>query len=385
MGYHYGQTIREYREKKNISLTKLASMWPSKEEGVTSRYVSDIERGKKYISDINVLRKLASMLDIPLWKFGLSEYNPFSQEEAELSKSHIPDYVLLDSYVQQLSMIKATSGVVLDTHTTYINKHLSNVAEQYPSCLSDKRFMCILSQAIRLNAVKAYENTQYSTAVRLFLKMIETAKISEDTESIAIAYMGTGVELMRQEKYADANAYLQQAKDYSLQNHVPKVVRTLICGMLARYYAYLGDIYNFEKFADFTANFSKGLHMGLNKSIYIYHNPSQSLEEISNGYILLNDGQKALDVLPEIDKQVAKDRNLPLSMWMPLDYAQSYLAMNEIEESIQYLKAFFEKISPIMTPHILSKVTDHLEEIHRRGYKDLVSVKDFREMLKERA
>ena len=48
-----------------------------KERGVNTRYIQDIEYGTKHIDNPDVLRDLSMLLDIPLWEFGLSEYNPF--------------------------------------------------------------------------------------------------------------------------------------------------------------------------------------------------------------------------------------------------------------------------------------------------------------------
>ncbi|HEY0753307.1 MAG TPA: helix-turn-helix transcriptional regulator [Ktedonobacteraceae bacterium] len=79
MRYHHGQIIRMYRQQRGISQTELADHWPRADgmEGVNTRYVQDIEYGKKQIADPGTLRKLAAVLSIPLWRFGLSEYDPF--------------------------------------------------------------------------------------------------------------------------------------------------------------------------------------------------------------------------------------------------------------------------------------------------------------------
>lgn len=73
MDYHYGLTIREGREKLRMTQAQLAEKW-----GVSTNYVSDVERGIKKISDLQTVRKLCRVLQIPLWKVGLSEYDPFS-------------------------------------------------------------------------------------------------------------------------------------------------------------------------------------------------------------------------------------------------------------------------------------------------------------------
>ena len=79
MGYHYGQIIRVYRQQRGLSQSELAEIWPRAdgEKGVNTRYVQEVEYGRKRIVDATILRSLAALLDIPLWQFGLSEYDPF--------------------------------------------------------------------------------------------------------------------------------------------------------------------------------------------------------------------------------------------------------------------------------------------------------------------
>lgn len=88
MGYHYGQTIRMYRQQRGLSQSELAERWPKADgtKGVNTRYVQDIEYGKKQIGDPAILRGLAVLLAIPLWQFGLSEYNPFQPTALPASK-----------------------------------------------------------------------------------------------------------------------------------------------------------------------------------------------------------------------------------------------------------------------------------------------------------
>src|SRR5207245_3896079 len=83
--YHHGLLIRQYREACGMSQLHLADLWPKSErfgggEGVNWRYVQDVEHGRKQVADMQTLRKLCEILHIPLWKAGLSEYNPFTRE-----------------------------------------------------------------------------------------------------------------------------------------------------------------------------------------------------------------------------------------------------------------------------------------------------------------
>ena len=382
MEYHYGKTIREYRMLRDLTLTQLAEKWPSKDQGVTVRYVSDIERGVKHVGDPLILRDLASMLQIPLWKFGLSEYNPFQDiEQSIIQSSRKPDMFLLDAFIQQLWTIRMLNGIAIDNHVSYINTLLDETMREYPTLSKDNNFMHMYAQATRLSAIKAYEQKDYTNAVSLFCKMIDIAEISSNRDDMVIAYMGAGVELMRQEEYKESEKYLQKAKDVSFD--ASKDLASLVYGRLTRYYASIGDIYNFEKNYNFAINFGRIVHDSLNKSVYVLDSISQTMEELSNGYILLNDGRKALEVLPDIEKQIEQEKNKPLAMWIPLDYAQAFLCLDEIEESIKWLKVFREKIAPIATIHIMSKVTGHIREIETKGYGTMPVVREFKEMLRE--
>lgn len=73
--FHYWQVIRFFRLQRGIPVAKLASLWPG--GPVDPRYVQRVEAGKKHIKDLDTLRQLGDILDVPLWQFGLSIYDPF--------------------------------------------------------------------------------------------------------------------------------------------------------------------------------------------------------------------------------------------------------------------------------------------------------------------
>src|SRR5690242_17881944 len=74
--YHHGQIIKEFRHKRGMSQASLAERWPGKPASI--RYIQRVESGEKQIVDQHILRQLSELLDIPLWCFGLSAYNPFN-------------------------------------------------------------------------------------------------------------------------------------------------------------------------------------------------------------------------------------------------------------------------------------------------------------------
>ncbi|MBV9691979.1 MAG: helix-turn-helix transcriptional regulator [Ktedonobacteraceae bacterium] len=88
--YHHGIIIREARQAAHMTQEQLAEVWPKADGGVgvSWHYVQDVEYGKKFIESASTLRRLAAILAIPLWKFGLSDYDPFdAQHASEQGKS----------------------------------------------------------------------------------------------------------------------------------------------------------------------------------------------------------------------------------------------------------------------------------------------------------
>jgi transcriptional regulator with XRE-family HTH domain len=52
--YHHGQTIREFRKERGMTLAELAEHWPA--GSVSTRYIQGVESGEKHITDQDMLR-----------------------------------------------------------------------------------------------------------------------------------------------------------------------------------------------------------------------------------------------------------------------------------------------------------------------------------------
>jgi transcriptional regulator with XRE-family HTH domain len=109
--YHHGITIKEYRQKHGMSQQALAERWPGKP--VNLRYVQYVEAGEKQIADQHVLRQLSEILDIPLWRFGLSEYNPYSPESlpGRGERMHQETLDVAESLLQQIWRLRQIAKV----------------------------------------------------------------------------------------------------------------------------------------------------------------------------------------------------------------------------------------------------------------------------------
>ncbi|MBS7529540.1 helix-turn-helix transcriptional regulator [Hazenella sp. IB182353] len=122
MIYHYGLTIREGRELLGLTQAQLAEKWPQSGggTGVSLNYVSDVERGIKNITDLKTLRLLCKILEIPLWKVGLSDFNPFNP------------YSISPFEVNQYGIIKLTDCAI-------------DRISDYKNCLLDAKGDCFIS------------------------------------------------------------------------------------------------------------------------------------------------------------------------------------------------------------------------------------------------
>ena len=378
MGYHYGQTIRAYRQLKGLTLSQLAALWPSKELGVTSRYVSDIERGVKYIGDILVLRKLACILQIPLWKLGLSEYDPFQEDKADSASFFDTDSS--EELIQDLWLIR--QNIPFDRFEEKVKK-LSIIFERQlsnnPLIKDHKDFLRLSAHKKRLEEVIYTEKHNYAASLKCAHDMLELATLSGDNVAQAIAMVRVGVELLREDNKTSLG-YLEKACDMSLG--MSKELIAYCYEFLARAHAQFGDIKRFEKAINTSLSFGESMKgVSVVTKDYVFHSYSAILEENSNSLILFGKGKEALKTLPEIEKHISLERNAYLGMWIPLDYAQAHLYTGDIEESIKHLKLFYEDIKDYNSDRINSRIDKHLTDLEMLEYGELPVVRDFKEML----
>ncbi|MBV9706629.1 MAG: hypothetical protein JO125_04395 [Chloroflexi bacterium] len=86
----------------------------------------------------------------------------------------------------------------------------------------------------------------------------------------------------------------------------------------------------------------------------------------------------------EIEKQIKQDNNNYLDAWIPLDYAQAYLIMDEIEASMMALYDFYEGMTKqLQSPLVFTKINTHMLKLAEKGYDDVKAVREFKERLYE--
>ncbi len=376
MNYHYGKTIKEYRIANKWTLEKLASRWPSKEIGVNIRYVIDVEAGRKRITDVETLRQLASILSIPLWKLGLSEYNPFNEEDGSYP---FIDISSLFELIQDIWYLRINLPIdIIERKILSLSNIFTNNLAKNSRLLNNRDFLVLYVHSMRLQELVYTEKHNYEMSLKCSYRMLEYAKEAGDIICESIAMTRIGVEFLRDEDKV-ALDYLEKARDLSFATS-SKELGAYCYSFLARGYAIFGDGKRFEQAINTAitlADNMKGLPV-VTKD-YVFHAYSAILEEKANGLILLGKGKESLNELPEIDVQVSEENNTYLKMWMPLDYAQSFMLTDDIETSVKWLDIFYDSIRSYKSVRIHSSVERHLDQLDNLGYTNLQVVKTFKD------
>lgn len=385
MGYHYGKTIREAREKLGMTQAELAEKWPRTDGGigVSINYVSDVERGKKVITNPQTLRRLCEILRIPLWKMGLSEYDPFNPDS--FCRSFLYDETLNTAE----SLIKRTWNLRRIMSLPYVEEAVDDLNRLFdylrtntpPPVRLDERFQILYAQVLRLNAVIDVEYQRYEEALNKFKKMNEIAKAIDHPATLAMSYLNIGTELERMEKKEKAIEYLEMARDESFR--ASKHVMAVTNAYLARVYASAGQKEKFKRaittalsIARSIENYSYG-----DGTDFVFHSLSGVLAEKSWGHLEVGEPEETLAMKEEIKSQTAREANIWLDTWIPLDWARAHLMLGEVEKSVEAGEEFYRKAKLLKSPHAKSRAYWLLNTIEAAGYRDVQAVKDFRHML----
>lgn len=383
--YHHGQTIKEFRQQRRLSIAALAEQWPG--GSVSPRYVARVESGEKQITDQAMLRQLSRLLDVPVWRFGLSEYDPFTLDSIQSLPGrgeHMFQETLdvVEQLVQQAWYMRRVAPVP-ETEKTAIRlealfEHLLSFLP--PPSVLEQRFLRLYAQVQRLRAIMLIERRQYKEAIASFGKMLAIAKEAGESSSIALALMGIGTELERAGDQQEAVDRLEEARDVSFQ--ASRQVAGLVNAYLARSYASAGDALRFQRSIDTAQTIASNLGPRYGDGTdFVFHRISGVLAERSYGYLEIGEPKKTLQMRGEITASIDLTHNTWLHAWIPLDWARAYLMIGEVEQSVKEGMDFYRRASQLQSPHTVSRAYAHLSSLEDAGYADVQAVKEFRELL----
>lgn len=355
--YHHGETIRVFRLQRGLTQAQLAERWPG--GPVNPQYVQRVETGKKRIADQETLRRLGALLDIPLWHFGLSEYDPFNPHN--LPGAGVRMYAeTLDAVEAVVRTVWTLRCDALLPQAGQCLRTLNGMAAHFqrelpPPARLEARFLCAVAQVQRLNAIAAVERGAYDEARGYYAEMLATAEQLGEPATLAIALMSMGSELERAGRGAEAVEWLERARDVSFG--ASRQAATLVNSYLARAYAATGNRARFERAAETAQTLAVGLGGAYGDGTDgVYARESSVLAERSWGWLELGEPGKTLALREKIGSQIERDGDRRLAAWIPLDWARAYLTLGEIEASIAEAREFCRRASAMRSPHALRHV-----------------------------
>lgn len=382
-GSHYpGIVIKRYRERKGWTQKELGEKWPN--EPVEANYIGKIERGLKNITDQMILRQIADLLDIPLWEFGLSDYNPFSPNNLPGKGVRVFNETLdvIDDLIHTIWFMRRVAPVptTLQKIQNLISMFELLRTNSPPPSREQGRFLSLYAQTKCLDAIMSIEHKDYSKALATYLEMEQIAKESGDPGTITLALIGVGTELERAGNQQEAVDYLESARDASF--NASRQIAGLANAYLARAYSSIGNIQKFERVIDVAEGIAANLGDRYGDGTdYVFHRMSGILAERSYGYLETSQPRKVLELRERIENQITTNENMWLHAWIPLDWARAYFMIGEIEESVALGIEFYRRATLIQSPHAIIQAFILLDKMEQAGYKDEPSVKQFRDIL----
>jgi transcriptional regulator with XRE-family HTH domain len=387
--YHHGKVIKEFREKCKMTQEKLAEIWPRDGggTGVSIGFVQLVEAGKKHITSNYTLRKLCDILDIPHWRFGLSEYDPFNPIQ------NLPGYGKR-MYDETLNVVEALIHQTLAMRRVAplpeVKKSAQSLHEMFsyfltylpPTHQLEARFAHLYVQEQSIRGLMFFENNQYAQALATFDGMYRTAKQLGDPVLIVHALQKLGVELMRVQRLQEAMHALEEARDtsFSASRHVAAFANAY----LGHIYAANGDALRFERAIHTAQSLAEPLKDTYGDGTdFVFQRMSGILVLRSRGYLRINEPQNTLALHDEVKRQVNSDANMWLDSRLHLYRARAYMMLHEVEASVLAGREFFRDVQDWQSPHRTQRAYELLAELENAGYGDVQVVRDFGHELRE--
>ncbi|QBD81298.1 XRE family transcriptional regulator [Ktedonosporobacter rubrisoli] len=390
MAFHYGQIIKEYRERHKMTQAKLAELWPKKDGGVgvNTRYVQDVEYGSKKIDDQGTLRKLATLLEIPLWRFGLSEYDPFNP--ASLPGAGVKLYNetldVTEGFIKQTLAMRRTASLPEVQRSAQSLQRLFDYFSTYtpPSTRLEPRFLSLYAQGQSLQGLMYFEHRQYAQALETFEAMYATSQQLGDPVLQVHALQKLAVELNRARRKQEAVQAMEEARDLSFK--ASKYVAAFANAYLAHIYAAAGEALRFERAITTAQSLAASLGSSYGDGTdFVVHKMSSILQLRSRGYLRIGEPRKTLALHDELRSQIQQDSNLWLDFRLQLYRAKAYLMLHDVEACLEAAREFFRDVVDWRSPHRLSRGDELLRELEAAGYGELKAVKELKEELREAA
>src|SRR5258707_4981916 len=363
--YHYGVTIREYREKANMTQAQLAEKWPKSERfgggaGVSWKYIQDIEHGRKHIEDTQTLRKVCDILSIPYEQLGLGHFDPFTQTMLPGHGTSMYDETLdtVEELVRQIWSLRCAARIPApDRGVQRLGKVFTHSTESLPPpAWMERRYVQLYVQYLRLKATACLEKKQYKEPMQVYEEIYKLVGNAGEPGLKALALKSIGKELNREGSHSEAVVYLEEARDAAMSGG--KLLRAFVHSYLIRAYGGNKDSVRFERAVNTGLALARsiGSYEDGTGFIYSWSAVSAILAQQSWGYIELGQPEKTLAMREEITEALRLGQDRRVESSVPLDWAKAYKMIGEIEQCIAELRELHRRCTVMGSSHAFSQV-----------------------------
>lgn len=296
----FGKLVQSYRKQRSWSQQQLADRW-----GHSREYVSQIERGVRKLDRIDQVNRLADILEIPAERLdAIGKGIPKRREEE--AKTLQSDDLLLQALLEPAQTTVKLSWLVwhgdgdiaiIDNLDSIIAK-METALDQYRGTFR-KSSQQLLAYAYEMRGKISFDRLKYIEANGYFNEMLQLGEELKDPNIIALAMIHQGDILRKRGRFDLAIRRLEMAQPYA------EASETYVCGtrwkILARIYFEYGLEPAFLRAIDYAQDIALQTQPTFNTNSTQF-NLIEVLQEQAQGYTVLWQPQKALDIYKEIDK-----------------------------------------------------------------------------------
>lgn len=294
----FGKLVRAYREQRGWSQEQLGHRW-----GYSREYVSQIEGGKRKIDRLGQISKLADILQIPddlLRNIGKLPPKPTVRTIAEAD-----DAILQTLLESSVATVKLSWLVWLADQNITLLAGLDGLIQKLETAISTYRGQLVkpaqqvLAYAYEMKGNISFDHLRYAQAMQYFLEMQQLGEELNDATITAIALIRQGDLLRKRGRYETGLRSLESAKPFA--DAASPFVLGLRWNILARAHSAYGKEQEFlaatARAEEVVSNMQEDID-----ALYSNFTLVEVLQERAQGYSMLWQPQKALDIYQETDR-----------------------------------------------------------------------------------
>ena len=297
----FGTLVKAFREQRGWTQEELADKW-----GYTREYVSLVERGKRKLDRLEQVNRLADILEIPQDRLDAIG-REIPQRKEKTDKPSEADDILLQTLLEpSLATVKLSWLLWLaDGVNIPVANNLMDLIAKLDDALTKhhgeflKPAQQVLASAHEMSGKIAFDQLQYTQANGHFHEMLALGEELHDPDIQVLAKTYMADILRKRGRYQTAVALLESAE--SLAATASLVVQGIRWRILARAHACYSEPSKFFQTIDAAQEIAADLQETLDTQAHEF-SLIEVLQERAQGYTMLWQPGKALDIYQETDK-----------------------------------------------------------------------------------